>query len=84
MSWHFPFTFTYGQGWGDKIEGWISDDDGETWRKGRDLAPATEDRYQNIKFVSRGMQGLARDMFMFYSWPDPDSPGTAYPWDKRK
>jgi len=70
-------------GWGQRVEEWISDDQGATWRLKRDLTPVPGIRYQNIQFVSDGLERERDDLFLFYGWPNADSPGTGYLWDAR-
>jgi len=71
-------------GWGDRIEEWISDDNGENWKLSKDLTPTKGYKYQNIKFVSRNVGGITGDIILFYGWQDTDRYGTAFLLDNRK
>lgn len=71
-------------GWGDRVEEWVSDQNGENWKLSRDITPQKGHKYQNIKFISQGAKGTAKNMLLFYSWQDAHGPGTAYIWDNRK
>lgn len=70
-------------GWGQRVEEWVSEDGGATWSLKRDLTPVPGMRYQNIQFVSDGLKHERNDMFLFYGWPDAESPGIGYLWDAR-
>jgi len=70
-------------GWGQRVEEWISKDGGTHWIRGRDLTPEPGMRYQNIQFVSDGLEGEFDDLFLFYGWTDEKSPGIGYLWDAR-
>jgi len=71
-------------GWGDRVEEWISNDNGENWKLSKDITPIKGYKYQNVKFVSRCMKGTARDMILFYGWQDTDGYGTAFLLDNRR
>ena len=71
-------------GWGDRVEEWISDDNGENWKLSKDLTPVKGHKYQNIKFVSRSVRGIIRDILLFYGWQDTNGYGTAFLWDNRE
>lgn len=70
-------------GWGHRIEEWVSRDNGENWLLSKDLTPLKDYRYQNIKFVSKGSNGINRDIILFYGWQETDGNGTAFLWDDR-
>lgn len=70
-------------GWGQRVEEWISENEGLSWKKKRDLTPEQGLRYQNVQFISNGLGGEFDDMFLFYGWESPDSPGKGYLWDAR-
>lgn len=72
--------------WGDRIEEWISRDEGDTWELNRDITPQQGIRYQNLRTVSTEMGGYSNEIFLFYGWEPDDNPGqaNAYLWDDRK
>ena len=72
-------------GWGERIEEWISQDDGATWAFNRDITPVKGYRYQNLKRVSTGMGESSNDIVLFYGWKPDAVPGeaVAYLWDDR-
>jgi hypothetical protein len=65
-------------GWGERIEEWVADKNGENWKLLRDISPAKDMRYQNIQPVWRDMKDTANDTILFYGWQDAHGPGTAY------
>ena len=70
-------------GWGDRVEEWISDADGQNWRRSRDLTPKPGPRYQNIQFVRGENQEILEGIALFYGWED-QGPGQAYLLDERE
>ena len=70
-------------GWGDRIEWWTSDPNGENWTLKQDLTPEEGYKWQNIKFVSDGKGNTIPNILLFYGWQDIDGPGTAYLWNNR-
>lgn len=63
---------------GGNVEQWASADNGETWKKQRDL---TTDRhkypgwkYNNIQPVTKSDGSIVDGMLLFYGWKDKDSP----------
>lgn len=66
-----------GYGGGD-IEEWISSDDGASWRKRRDLTPASPEfagwKVNNIQPVVRPDGTIVDGMLLFYGWQDKDAP----------
>ena len=70
-------------GWGDRVEWWMSDAEGENWRLTRDLTPAPGKKWQNVKFVSDGKGETIPGVLLFYGWEEIEGPGTAYLWDNR-
>jgi hypothetical protein len=70
-------------GWGDAVEVWISDPRGENWRRMRDLTPVNGDKYQNVQFVSRDLEGPLSNVLLFYGWKDGAENGSGYLWDNR-
>jgi len=68
-------------GWGERVEEWVSDDNGRNWKPGKDLTPIKGYRYQNVKSVSRAQSGIVKDLVLFYGWPADDGDGTAFLWD---
>jgi hypothetical protein len=71
-------------GWGDRIEVWTSDKNGEHWKLTKDITPVPGQRWQNVKFVSCGTGEIIPEMLLFYGWQGTDGKGTAYLWDNRK
>ena len=71
-------------GWGDRVEEWISDDNGKNWKLSKDITPIKGYKYQNVKSVSRCIKGTARDMILFYGWQDSNRDGTAFLWDDKE
>ncbi|MDA2928666.1 BNR repeat-containing protein [Acidobacteria bacterium AH-259-O06] len=71
-------------GWGDRVQEWVSDDNGENWKLSKDLTPVIGHKYQNIKFVSQSVRGITRDILLFYGWQDSNGDGTGFLWDNRK
>lgn len=63
---------------GGRIEEWISDDRGKSWKKHRDLTPNPEDypgwRFNNIQPVLRPDRTVVEGMLLFYGWGDTDAP----------
>lgn len=74
-----------GFGWGDRVEEWISSDNGVTWRLNRDITPEKGMRYQNLRTVSTGMGTESNEVFLFYGWEPDAGPGeaVAFLWDDR-
>ena len=70
--------------WGDRVEMWISDDNGENWKLSKDITPVKGYKYQNIKSVSHSGGGVTRDIILFYGWQDSNTDGIAFLWDGRK
>ncbi len=70
-------------GWGQRVEEWTSSDDGHSWKRGRNLTPRPGKRYQNIQIISDNLERDFQDMFLFYGWDEPASPGVGYLWDGR-
>lgn len=70
-------------GYGQRVERWISSDDGKSWQLDEDLTPVPGLRYQNVQFVSDNMKREFDDLFLFYGWKDTNSPGVGYLWDAR-
>ena len=71
-------------GWGDRVEWWTSDTEGENWRLTQDLTPALGKKWQNVKFVSDGKGETIPGLLLFYGWEEIEGPGTAYLWDNRE
>ena len=71
-------------GWGDKVEHFVSSDEGASWKLGANLTPKAGRKYQNIQFVAKGPREISRDIFLFYGWDTNDGVGTGYLWDGRK
>ena len=71
-------------GWGDRVELWISDRKGESWKLSKDLTPVEGYKYQNIKFVSREGRETAGGLILFYGWQDSNGDGTAFLLDDRE
>ncbi|MDA2924760.1 hypothetical protein MYX65_08920 [Acidobacteria bacterium AH-259-L09] len=71
-------------GWGDRVQEWVSDDNGEHWKLSKDLTPIIGHKYQNIKFVSQSVRGITRDILLFYGWQDSNGDGTGFLWDNRE
>lgn len=72
--------------WGDRIEEWISRDNGDTWELNRDITPQQGMRYQNLRTVSTEMGEYSDEIFLFYGWEPDAMPGqaTAFLWDDRR
>ena len=64
-------------GWGERIEEWISEDDGATWAFNQDFTPVKGYRYQNLKRVSTGISESSNDIVLFYGWKPDAVPGEA-------
>lgn len=64
---------------GGRIEEWSSDDDGETWKRVRGIAPNGKKyagwKFNNIQPVKRHDGTIVENMLLFYGWKDSDSPG---------
>ncbi len=71
-------------GWGARIELWESTDQGENWTLAKNLTPGKNYKYQNVKFVSKGIAGINEDIILFYGWQSSNGNGTAFLLDKRK
>lgn len=63
---------------GGKIEEWTSADEGNTWRKARDLTPDKTKypgwKYNNIQAVKRPDGTEVNGMLLFYGWKDKNAP----------
>ena len=72
-------------GWGDRLEEWISRDEGKTWKRNRDLTPQKGMRYQNLRTVSTKNGGDSNVIFLYYGWKPDAEPGqgVAFLWDDR-
>lgn len=70
-------------GWGDRVELWSSDANGENWMLTKDLTPVPGHRWQNVKCVSRGNTESIPEIVLFYGWQDNEGTGIAYLWDNR-
>ncbi|WP_299143369.1 BNR-4 repeat-containing protein [uncultured Vibrio sp.] len=72
-------------GWGDRVEEWVSKDEGKTWQLNRDITPKKGMRYQNIRSVSKGVGKDSTEIFLFYGWAPDGKPGqaTGFLWDDR-
>ena len=73
-------------GWGDRVELWTSDKNGENWKLQKDLTPEATLRYQNIQFVRDPRRGISGDLLLFYGWKGGRSggPGKGFLLDMRK
>lgn len=74
-----------GFGWGDRIEEWISRDEGKSWEISRDITPQKGMRYQNLRTISAEDGGNLDNLFLFYGWTADAKPGeaVAFLWDDR-
>ncbi len=63
---------------GGTIEEWISSDNGNTWKLGRDLTPDRSKypgwKYNNVQPVTRSDGSTVDNMLLFYGWKDKDAP----------
>jgi hypothetical protein len=63
---------------GGAVEQWTSADDGNTWKKQRDLTPDRSKypgwKYNNIQPVTRPDGSIVDDMLLFYGWKHEDAP----------
>ena len=63
---------------GGHLEEWISADDGQSWRKHRDLAPGGKQyagwRFNNVQPVTRPDGTAVEGMLLFYGWNDMNLP----------
>ena len=63
---------------GGRIEEWISQDKGNSWKKFRDLMADQKDyagwRFNNIQPVLRPDGSIVEGMLLFYGWKDKDAP----------
>ncbi len=63
---------------GGNVEEWISADNGETWRKFRDLTPDRNRypgwRFNHIQPVVEPNGEIVDGMLLFYGWKDEDAP----------
>ena len=63
---------------GGRIEEWISQDKGNSWKKSRDLMADQKDyvgwRYNNIQPVVRPDGSIVDGILLFYGWKDEDAP----------
>ncbi|GEM_PF-525904 len=75
-----------GFGWGERIEEWVSADDGTNWSRRRVIVPQPGMRFQNLRAVSTGMGSYSNEVFLFYGWNADASPGegVAFLWDDRR
>jgi len=64
-------------GWGERVEEWVSQDEGRTWRMMRDITPIKGLRYQNLKRASGGIGQSIEDIVLFYGWAPDANPGEA-------
>ncbi|MDG2090423.1 MAG: BNR-4 repeat-containing protein [Gammaproteobacteria bacterium] len=63
--------------WGDRIEEWISRDEGDSWELNRDITPQTGLRYQNLRTVSTEIGEYSKELFLIYGWEPNAMPGQA-------
>lgn len=70
-------------GWGQRVEEWVSSDQGAEWKRARDLTPVSGLHYQNVQPVFDAEGRAVSDMLLFYGWKGKDGAGTAYLWDGR-
>ena len=68
-------------GWGTRIEKWVSDRNGENWKLVRDISPRPGYKYQNIQFVSRDLRQRVKGLLLFYGWQKTFGSGTAFLWE---
>jgi len=63
---------------GGDIEEWVSEDNGDTWNKLRDISPDPNQfagwKYNNIQPVKRPDGTTVDGMLLFYGWKHPDDP----------
>ena len=63
---------------GGRIEEWVSQDEGNSWTKSRDLSPDAEQysgwRFNNVQPVVRPDGSTVEGMLLFYGWKDEDLP----------
>lgn len=63
---------------GGRIEEWVSEDNGNTWKKKRDLTPDKKRypgwRFNNIQPVRRPDGSIVDGMLLFYGWKDGAAP----------
>ncbi|MEM7375102.1 MAG: BNR-4 repeat-containing protein [Bacteroidota bacterium] len=63
---------------GGDLEEWISEDQGMSWRKNRDLTPDRSIypnwKYNNVQPVTRADGRLVDGMLLFYGWGEGESP----------
>jgi hypothetical protein len=63
---------------GGTIEQWTSRDNGNTWKKQRDLTPDKSKypgwKYNNIQPVTRSDGSIVDGMLLFYGWKHKDAP----------
>lgn len=73
-------------GWGDRIEEWISPDEGATWERHRSVVPREGMRFQNLRAVATSNGQYSNDIFMLYGWEADAGPGegVAFLWDDRR
>ena len=61
------------------IEEWTSTDQGNSWKKERDLTPDREEypgwKFNNVQPVKRPDGTLVDGMLLFYGWKDRNAPG---------
>lgn len=69
-------------GWGDRVEEWVSDPAGSSWRRSRDLTPQAGLRYQSVKLAHSADGGMLDGLVLFYAWSGTDR-GSAYLVDER-
>ena len=63
---------------GGRIEEWTSNDNGNTWKKKRELSPGNSKyagwRFNNPQPVVRRDGSIVDGLLMFYGWNDNDAP----------
>ena len=63
---------------GGRIEEWVSEDSGQTWKKRRDASPDSNRyagwRFNNIQPVVRPNGSTVDGMLLFYGWKDKNAP----------
>jgi hypothetical protein len=63
---------------GGRIEEWISKDQGNNWRRHRDLTPGKREfpgwKFNNIQPVTHPDGSVVEGMLLFYGWKDKDAP----------
>jgi hypothetical protein len=63
---------------GGRIEEWVSGDDGNSWKKARDITPNPKKyagwKFNNIQPIKRPDGTIVEDMLLFYGWKDSKAP----------